>query len=213
MLRDAERFVNIYVVPVFCASVALLVANGCLMVAECEHSACIQLHTVFLCGILGAIGCKRLPQPTKRKDLNMDISEFEKQVPPRAKRSRLEPFREQIYELKLKGYADGQIREWLLANGLEISRQSIQKFFKKHGVDGVNPSTFHQPSTTLSASAAPVVSSAPPVSPEAVDTSPADNSAGLDKKQQREKFAEKYVGDKTTPKNTIASRLINQEKK
>ncbi len=60
---------------------------------------------------------------------------------------------------------------------------------------------------------APVVPSAPPVSPEVVDTSPANNSAVPDKKQQREKFAEKYVGDKTTPKNTIASRLINQEKK
>ncbi len=136
----------------------------------------------------------------------MDISEFEKQVVPRAKRSRLEPFRSQIFELKLKGYADGQIREWLHANGLEISRQSIQKFFKKHGAEGVNPSAFDQPSPTFPASVAPVV-------PEAVNTIPFDNSAGLDKKQQREKFAEKYVGDKTTPKNTIASRIINQEKK
>ncbi len=59
----------------------------------------------------------------------------------------------------------------------------------------------------------PAVSSPPPVSPEAVNTIPADNSVGLDKKQQREKLADQYVGDKTTPKNTIASRIINQEKK
>lgn len=61
----------------------------------------------------------------------MDIEEFEKQVQPSGKRSRLEPFRSQIFELKAKGYADWQVRSWLAANGLEISRQAVQQFYKK----------------------------------------------------------------------------------
>ena len=61
----------------------------------------------------------------------MDIEEFEKRMKPSAKRSRLEPFRSQIFELKAKGYADWQVRDWLAANGLEVSRQAVQQFIKK----------------------------------------------------------------------------------
>lgn len=61
----------------------------------------------------------------------MDIEEFEKRVKPSAKRSRLEPFRSQIFELKAKGYADWQVRDWLAENGLEVSRQAVQQFIKK----------------------------------------------------------------------------------
>lgn len=61
----------------------------------------------------------------------MDIEEFEKRVQPSAKRSRLEPFRSQIFELKAKGYADWQVRDWLAENGLEVSRQAVQQFIKK----------------------------------------------------------------------------------
>jgi len=61
----------------------------------------------------------------------MDIEEFEKRMKPSAKRSRLEPFRSQIFELKAKGHADWQVRDWLAANGLEVSRQAVQQFIKK----------------------------------------------------------------------------------
>ncbi len=61
----------------------------------------------------------------------MDISEFEKLFKPSSKRSSLEPFRSQIFELKNKGYADRQIRDWLAANGLEVTRQTVQIFIKK----------------------------------------------------------------------------------
>lgn len=56
--------------------------------------------------------------------------------------------------------------------------------------------------------AAPIVSSAPPVLSEAVDTSPADISAVPDKKQQREKRADQFLGRRDTPKNTLTSNLI-----
>lgn len=60
----------------------------------------------------------------------MDIEEFEKKVEPRAKRSRLEPFQAQIFELKTKGYANWQVCEWLAANGLKVSQEAVRKFIK-----------------------------------------------------------------------------------
>lgn len=60
----------------------------------------------------------------------MDIDEFEKNMQPKAKRSRLEPFQAQIFELKTKGYANWQVCEWLAANGLKISQEGVRKFIK-----------------------------------------------------------------------------------
>ena len=60
----------------------------------------------------------------------MDIEEFEKKVQPRAKRSRLEPFQAQIFELKEKGYANWQVCEWLAANDLKVSQEAVRKFIK-----------------------------------------------------------------------------------
>lgn len=60
----------------------------------------------------------------------MDIEEFEKKVQPRAKRSRLEPFLAQIFELKAKGYANWQVCEWLAANDLKVSQEAVRKFIK-----------------------------------------------------------------------------------
>lgn len=60
----------------------------------------------------------------------MDITEFEKQMPPKAKRSRLEPFLQQIFELKDKGYANWQIQKFLEDNGVKVSQESVRKFIK-----------------------------------------------------------------------------------
>jgi len=139
----------------------------------------------------------------------MDIEEFEKRQQPRAKRSRLEPFQAQIFELKAKGYANWQVCEWLAANGLKISQEGLRKFIKSR--EG-NPSPASMPgANTAPASAAPQVSSAP-AAPEADESSPADDLAGLDKKQKREKLADKFLGNEATPKNSLANRLIKQEK-
>jgi predicted transcriptional regulator len=62
----------------------------------------------------------------------MDIEEFQMLVNPSMKRSRLELFRPQILELKAKGYANRQVRDWLAANGLSVSQQSVQQFLKKN---------------------------------------------------------------------------------
>ena len=141
----------------------------------------------------------------------MDIEEFEKQERPRAKRSRLEPFQAQIFELKAKGYANWQVCQWLEANGLKVSQEAVRKFIKSR--DGSAPAPASMPgANTAPASAAPEVSPAPLAAPEAGESSPAEDLAGLDKKQKREKLADRFLGDEAKPKNSLASRLIKQEK-
>ena len=67
----------------------------------------------------------------QHKGHEMDIEEFEKQERPRAKRSRLEPFQAQIFELKAKGYANWQVCQWLEANGLKVSQEAVRKTLKQ----------------------------------------------------------------------------------
>ena len=141
----------------------------------------------------------------------MDIEEFEKRQQPRAKRSRLEPFQAEIFELKAKGYANWQVCEWLAANGLKVSPEAVRKFIKSR--DGSTSPASMQSANTALASAAPVVSSAPPVVPEADENSPADDLAGLDKKQRREKLADRFIGEESKPKNSLATRFLKQGEK
>lgn len=61
----------------------------------------------------------------------MDVEEFAKKVKPKAKKSQMEPFTAQIFDLKNRGYADDQVKEWLELNGLVVSRQAVQQFVKK----------------------------------------------------------------------------------
>ena len=145
----------------------------------------------------------------QHKGQEMDINEFEKRMQPRAKRSKLEPFQAQIFELKAKGYANWQVCEWLSENGVKVSQEGLRKFIKSR--DGSAPPSMPS-ANTAPASAAPEVSPAPPAAPEAGESSPADDLAGLDKKQKREKLADRFLGDEAKPKNSLASRLIKQEK-
>lgn len=64
----------------------------------------------------------------------MDVEEFVKQVQPRAKRSRLDPFKTQIFELKAKGYTNLQACEWLAANGVKVSAEGLRRFVKSRVV-------------------------------------------------------------------------------
>lgn len=60
----------------------------------------------------------------------MDIDEFVKLKQPRAKRSKLQPFRAQILELKAKGFTNLQIGEWLASNNITVSQESVRKYIK-----------------------------------------------------------------------------------
>lgn len=65
----------------------------------------------------------------------MDIEEYVKQVQPRKKRSRLIPFTSQITSLKAQGYTDLQIRDWLAANGVQVSREMVRKFVAQKAIE------------------------------------------------------------------------------
>lgn len=62
----------------------------------------------------------------------MDVEEFAREVSPHLRRSRLWKFKDQVWTLKRTGYSDMQIRDWLAANGVAVSRQNVQKFIKRH---------------------------------------------------------------------------------
>lgn len=49
-------------------------------------------------------------------------------MPPRAKRSKLDPFKAQIFELRALGYANGQIRDWLATVGIKVTQEAVRKF-------------------------------------------------------------------------------------
>lgn len=68
----------------------------------------------------------------------MDIKEFEKKMTPAAKRSKLEPFRLGIFELKNKGYANWQIGEWLAENGVKVSQEAVRKFIQSRSAEMEN---------------------------------------------------------------------------
>ena len=125
----------------------------------------------------------------------MDIEEFEKRQQPRAKRSRLEPFQAQIFELKAKGYANWQVCQWLEANGLKVSQEAVRKFIKSR--DGSAPAPASMPgANTAPASAAPEVSPPPPAAPEAGEESPSDDTDGLtleQVRQRREAKAKQFI--------------------
>lgn len=60
----------------------------------------------------------------------MDIDEYVKRSQPRAKRSRLIPFAEQIMKLRTSGFTHQQITEWLETNGVKVTQESVRKFIK-----------------------------------------------------------------------------------
>ncbi len=121
----------------------------------------------------------------------MDINEFEKRMQPRAKRSKLEPFQAQIFELKTKGYANWQVCEWLSENGVKISQEGLRKFIKSR--DGSAP-----PSMT-SANTAPA-STAPKASPASPDVPEASEGLTLGQQRiQREAKAAEFIKDSKNP--------------
>ena len=136
----------------------------------------------------------------------MDIEEFEKQERPRAKRSRLEPFQAQIFELKAKGYANWQVCEWLAANGLKVSPEAVRKFIKSR--DGSTALASMPSANTAPAPAS--VSAAPVVAPAEPEASEVVSPPGQTMKTKGESKAKKYLGG--NPLDMSVDELINQSK-
>lgn len=125
----------------------------------------------------------------------MDINEFVQRVQPRKKRSRLIPFAGQIKALKMQGYTDLQIRDWLAANGIEVSRESVRKFIKNAAKSDVGqavetttqPDGAHKEEVTGDSSA--------PV--QKTGLSQADKMRERLKEQKREADSTRFKHDKT----------------
>lgn len=121
----------------------------------------------------------------------MDIEEFIKQVQPRKKRSRLLPFAGQIKLLKEQGYTDLQVRDWLAANGVEVSREAVRKFIKK-APDTSTPAAATPPGPAGEQDPARKDSPAEPGTP-----SQADKMRQKLKEQQKDADSKLFKHDKT----------------
>lgn len=140
----------------------------------------------------------------EKKGQEMDIKEFEKKMQPRAKRSKLEPFQAQIFELKAKGYANWQVCTWLSENGIKVSQEGLRKFIKSR--DGTAQPSMPSKTTAPAKS----VHEAPPSAPGADDASAVDDLGDLDKKQRRELRADQFIKPENT--NPLLKRIKDQNK-
>lgn len=113
----------------------------------------------------------------------MDIDEFEKRMQPSAKRSKLEPFQAQIFELKSKGYANWQVCEWLVANGVKVSQEGLRKFIKSRESTHTATPTAARSETTIPAA---------PLTFETEKDEPSSPTEGTKAKAERK--ASKYIG-------------------
>ena len=139
----------------------------------------------------------------------MDINEFVKQVKPRAKRSQLDPFKSQIFELRELGYANGQIRDWLATNGIEVTQESVRKFVVTRESASAQPD--HKEKAVVVRQSDPGTSqgvvATPPISGGGVGTDePGAAAAGLSPKQRREKRADEFIKSENTVLNKLAKK-------
>jgi hypothetical protein len=140
----------------------------------------------------------------------MDINEFIKQVKPRAKRSQLDPFKSQIFELRELGYANGQIRDWLATNGIEVTQESVRKFVMTR--EGADTQPAHKEKTASvrqrdhGTSQGLVATSAGSSGGRDTDR-PGAATAELSPKQRREKRADEFI----RPENTVLNKFVRKK--
>lgn len=140
----------------------------------------------------------------------MDINEFIKQVKPGAKRSQLDPFKAQIFELRGLGYANGQIRDWLATNDIKVTQESVRKFIatresaktqliSKEKSGGSRPRDQGNSQELFES---------PPAQSGAYDTvEPVAAAAGLSPKQRREQRADEFI----KPENTVLNLIVKKK--
>lgn len=139
----------------------------------------------------------------------MDINEFIKQVRPRAKRSQLDPFKSQIFELRALGYANGQIRDWLATNGIEVTQESVRKFVVTRESASAQP-THKEMAVVIRQSdqgTSQGLEATSPITGGDSDTDePVAAAAGLSPKQRREKRADEFIKSENTVLNKLAKK-------
>ena len=140
----------------------------------------------------------------------MDINEFIKQVKPRAKRSQLDPFKTQIFELRALGYANGQIRDWLATNGIEVTQESVRKFVVTRESANGQPATKEKTALVNHSdqeTSQGLVSTAPLVRGDNDTDETGAAAAGLSPKQRREKRADEFIKSE----NTLLNKLVKKK--
>ena len=140
----------------------------------------------------------------------MDINEFIKQVKPRAKRSQLDPFKAQIFELRELGYANGQIRDWLATNGIEVTQESVRKFVVTRESASEQPA--HKEMAVVirqsdQGTGQGLVATAPLTGGDSDTDEPGAAAAGLSPKQRREKRADEFIKSE----NTVLNKLVKKK--
>ncbi len=140
----------------------------------------------------------------------MDINEFIQQVKPRAKRSQLDPFKSQIFELRELGYANGQIRDWLATNGIEVTQESVRKFVVTRESASAQSANKEKAAVVRQSDQGthqgPVAS--PPLRGGDSDTDePGAAAAGLSPKQRREKRADEFIKSE----NSVLNKLVKKK--
>jgi hypothetical protein len=142
----------------------------------------------------------------------MDINEFVKQVRPRAKRSRLDPFKNQIFELKELGYANWQIRDWLVTNGIEVTQESVRKFVVTR--ESANAQSANREKSEIvrqvdQGTGRGLVVVPPPTGGENDTAEPGTATVRLSPKQRREKRADEFIKPENT--NAVLKNFIKKK--
>lgn len=140
----------------------------------------------------------------------MDINEFVKQVKPRAKRSQLDPFKAQIFELRKLGYANWQIRDWLATNGIEVTQESVRKFVVTRESSVAKPRRTENPDVTRLGDSGADASSTVTPAPEvrgSTSVEPAAGAVELSTKQRREKRADEFIKSE----NPVLNKLVKKK--
>ena len=140
----------------------------------------------------------------------MDINEFIKQFKPRAKRSQLDPFKSQIFELRDLGYSNGQIRDWLATNGIEVTQESVRKFVVTRESANAQPDS-QEKAALLRKSAQGtrqgLAVAAPNGGGDGNADEPAAAPAKLSQKQRREKRADEFIKSE----NPVLNKLVKKK--
>lgn len=130
----------------------------------------------------------------------MDVDEYAREVKPHYKRSKLFAFKDQIRELKHKGFSDMQVRDWLAQNGVQVSRENVRKFIKRHLVD-LDESTAEDkqrsPVTDQAIQNVGNENSPETQQPQSTKESPAERLRRLAQEQRDEADKKRFSHDKT----------------
>ena len=140
----------------------------------------------------------------------MDINEFIKQVKPRAKRSQLDPFKAQIFELRELGYANGQIRDWLATNGIEVTQESVRKFVvtrESASAQSANREKAVVVRQSDQGTSQGLVATPPLRDGDSETDELGAAAAGLSPKQRREKRADEFIKSE----NTVPNKLVKKK--